>query len=125
VDFAVSVQFLGFSIHFKWQTVRKSSLTVIKFCYFAYLLFLTTLCVIVIRWAPAVQNIFYQGSKRKLVPGNQNQEKLLHFFNCAATMMTEQLQNLALDSASDFTDLLIQPLVVVLLITLSPVAIFL
>jgi hypothetical protein len=61
------------------------------------------------RWAPEVQNIFYQGNKRKLVPSNQDQPKLEHFFNCAATMMTEQLQNLALDSVADFIDMLIQP----------------
>ena len=50
------------------------------------------------RWAPEVQNIFYQGNKRKLVPSNQDQLKLEHFFNCAATMMTEH-----------FIDMLIQP----------------
>lgn len=61
------------------------------------------------RWAPEVQNIFYQGNKRKLVPSNQDQDKLEHFFNCAATMMTQQLQNLALDSVADFIDLIIQP----------------
>ena len=56
-----------------------------------------------------MQNIFYQGNKRKQVPSNQDQERLEAFFNCAATLMTEQLQNLALDSLDDFTDLLVQP----------------
>jgi len=60
-----------------------------------------------ISWALEVQNIFYQGSKRKLVPSNQ--DKLEHFFNCAATMMTQHLQSLALDSIADFVDLLVQP----------------
>ncbi len=63
------------------------------------------------RWFPEVQNIFYQGNKRKQVPSNQNQEKLEAFFNCAATLMTEQLQSLALDSIQDFSDLLVQPAV--------------
>ena len=61
------------------------------------------------RWFPEVQNIFYQGNKRKQVPSNHDQEKLEAFFNCAATEMTEQLQNLALDSITDYTDLLVQP----------------
>jgi len=63
--------------------------------------------VIITRWAAEVQNIFYQGNKRKLFPVNQ--DALRHFFNCAATLMTRQLQNLALDSVADFIDLLIQP----------------
>lgn len=66
------------------------------------------------RWFPEVQNIFYQGNKRKQVPSNSDQEKLEAFFNCAATLMTEQMQNLALDSLSDYTDLLVQPPVRVL-----------
>lgn len=61
------------------------------------------------RWCPEVQNIFYQGNKRKLVPSNQDQFKLEHFYNCAATLMTSHLQSLLLDSLSDFTDLLVQP----------------
>lgn len=62
---------------------------------------------VVIRWAPEVQNIFYRGNKRNLIPGSR--DKLEHFFNCAATLMTRHLQNLALDSAADYVDLLIQP----------------
>ncbi len=56
-----------------------------------------------------MQNIFYQGNKRKQVPSNHDQAKLLSFFNCAATLMTDQIQNLAFDSISDYTDLLCQP----------------
>ena len=56
-----------------------------------------------------MQNIFYQGNKRKQVPSNQDQERLEAFFNCAATLMTEQLQNLCLASLSDYTDLMVQP----------------
>jgi len=66
------------------------------------------------RWAAEVQNVFYQGNKRKLFPGSH--DTLQHFFNCAATLMTKQLQNLALVSATDFIDLLIQPPVKVLLL---------
>ena len=64
---------------------------------------------LVFRWFPEIQNIFYQGNKRKQVPSNHDQEKLEAFFNCAATLMTEQLQNLGLNSLSDYTDLLVQP----------------
>jgi hypothetical protein len=64
---------------------------------------------VVFRWFPEVQNIFYQGNKRKQVPSNHDQDKLESFFNCAATEMTEQLQNLALHSIKDYTDLLVQP----------------
>ncbi|KAH3750162.1 hypothetical protein DPMN_184681 [Dreissena polymorpha] len=49
-----------------------------------------------------VQNIFYQGNKRK-------QEKLESFFNCAATLMTENLQLLTLLSLKDYQDLIVQP----------------
>lgn len=61
------------------------------------------------RWFPEVQTIFYQGNKRKQVPSNQEQEKLESFFNCAATLMTENLQQLTLLSIDDYTDLLCQP----------------
>ena len=61
------------------------------------------------KWFPEIQNIFYQGNKRKQVPSNHDQDKLESFFNSAATLMTEQLQNLGLHSLSDFTDLLVQP----------------
>lgn len=61
------------------------------------------------KWFPEVQNIFYQGNKRKQVPSNHDQAKLASFFNCAATLMTEQLQQLALNSIKDYTDLLVQP----------------
>jgi dynein heavy chain len=60
-------------------------------------------------WFPEVQNIYYQGNKRKQVPSNQNEAKLRGFFNCAATLMTEQLQSLALHSISDYTNLVCQP----------------
>ena len=66
-------------------------------------------CDVGCRWFPEVQNIFYQGNKRKQVPSIQDQDRLEAFFNCAATLMTEQLQNLALDSLDDYTDLLVQP----------------
>ena len=61
------------------------------------------------RWFPEVQNIFYQGNKKKLVPSNQDLEKLESFFNCAATLMTDNLQRLCLDSLKDYNDLLVQP----------------
>lgn len=62
-----------------------------------------------LRWFPEVQNIFYQGSKRKYVPSHQDEAKLKSFFNSVATLMTEQLQNLCLHSIEDYTNLIAQP----------------
>ncbi|XP_051841933.1 dynein axonemal heavy chain 7 [Antechinus flavipes] len=59
-------------------------------------------------WFPEVQNIYYQGNKKKQLPTSGSSAKLEAFFNCAATLMTIQLQNLALDSMQDFTDLIAQ-----------------
>ncbi|XP_060137433.1 dynein axonemal heavy chain 7 isoform X1 [Zootoca vivipara] len=61
------------------------------------------------KWFPEVQNIYYQGNKRKQVPTNASSAKLEAFFNCAATLMTQQLQSLALVSMQDFTDLIVPP----------------
>ncbi|XP_068400851.1 dynein axonemal heavy chain 7 isoform X4 [Eschrichtius robustus] len=60
-------------------------------------------------WFPEVQNIYYQGNKKKLLPTGDSSAKLESFFNCAATLMTLQLQDLALVSMQDFTDLIAQP----------------
>ncbi|XP_065736704.1 dynein axonemal heavy chain 7 [Phocoena phocoena] len=60
-------------------------------------------------WFPEVQNIYYQGSKKKLLPTGDSSAKLESFFNCAATLMTFQLQDLTLVSMQDFTDLIAQP----------------
>uniref|UniRef100_A0A8C5KTA7 Dynein axonemal heavy chain 7 n=1 Tax=Jaculus jaculus TaxID=51337 RepID=A0A8C5KTA7_JACJA len=60
-------------------------------------------------WFPEVQNIYYQGNKRKQLPTGDNSAKLESFFNCAATLMTLQLQDLTLVSMQDFTDLIAQP----------------
>ncbi len=73
-----------------------------------------TCCVC--RWFPEVQNIFYQGNKRHLVPTQHEQDKLDAYFNCAATLMTGHLQSLLLDSLNDYVDLLVQPPVHVILI---------
>ncbi|KAJ1187209.1 hypothetical protein NDU88_003988 [Pleurodeles waltl] len=61
------------------------------------------------KWFPEVQNIYYQGNKRKQVPSNANSAKLESFFNTAAALMTTQLQSLALLSIQDYTDLIVQP----------------
>lgn len=63
------------------------------------------------RWFPEVQNIYYQGNKRKQVPSNQNAKRLESFFNAAAVLMTNQLQMLALNSIDDFTKLFCPPAV--------------
>ena len=87
---------------------RENGITLIQCGIDAVLFFRMAFSIdFLISWALEVQNIFYQGSKRKLVPSNQ--DKLEHFFNCAATMMTQHLQSLALDSIADFVDLLVQP----------------
>ncbi|TDH07133.1 hypothetical protein EPR50_G00120640 [Perca flavescens] len=59
-------------------------------------------------WLPEVHNIYYQGCKYELVPASKNMSKLLSFFNCAAALMTSQLQNLAIDSIRDYTHLIAQ-----------------
>ena len=56
-----------------------------------------------------MQNIFYQGNKRKLVPSNQDQAALESFFDCAGTLMTDHLQKLVLASIQEYTDLLVRP----------------
>uniref|UniRef100_UPI00398F1DFB dynein axonemal heavy chain 7 isoform X1 n=2 Tax=Pristiophorus japonicus TaxID=55135 RepID=UPI00398F1DFB len=60
------------------------------------------------KWLPEVQNIYYLGNKRKQVPSHTNSAKLISFFNCAATLMTSQLQSLTLKSIQDYTDLIVQ-----------------
>ena len=61
------------------------------------------------RWFPEVQNIYYQGNKRKLVPSNQNSQRLEAFFSAASVLMTNQLQSLALLSIEDYTKLFCPP----------------
>ncbi|KAI4544306.1 hypothetical protein MG293_004572 [Ovis ammon polii] len=61
------------------------------------------------KWFPEVQNIYYQGNKKKLLPTGDSSAKMESFFNCTATLMTLQLQELALVSMQDFTDLIAQP----------------
>lgn len=72
-------------------------------------LLLVIFASLVCRWCPEVQNIFYQGNKRKLVPSNQDPAKLEHFYNCAATLMAMNLDELMEESLDDYTDLLVQP----------------
>ncbi|XP_041928965.1 dynein heavy chain 7, axonemal isoform X2 [Alosa sapidissima] len=60
------------------------------------------------KWFPEIQHIYYQGNKRKLVPSNSNPAKLQSFFNCVATLMTSHLQSLALESMQDYTHLIAQ-----------------
>ncbi|ELK27728.1 Dynein heavy chain 7, axonemal [Myotis davidii] len=61
------------------------------------------------KWFPEVQNIYYQGNKKKQLPTGESSAKLEAFFNCAAALMTLQLQDLTLSSMQDFTDLIAQP----------------
>ncbi|XP_078119357.1 dynein axonemal heavy chain 7 [Sander vitreus] len=59
-------------------------------------------------WLPEVHNIYYQGCKYEMVPASRNMAKLLSFFNCVATLMTSQLQDLAINSIRDYTHLISQ-----------------
>lgn len=58
-----------------------------------------------------MHNIYYQECRNKSVPASRDVAKLLSFFNCMAALMTAQLQNLALDSVKDYTNLISQNLV--------------
>lgn len=40
------------------------------------------------------------------MPPSSNMAKIESFFNCAAALMTSQLQNLAIDSMRDYTNLI-------------------
>ncbi|KAI1899404.1 hypothetical protein AGOR_G00061430 [Albula goreensis] len=60
------------------------------------------------KWFLDVQQIYYVGNKRKLVPSIHTPCKLQSFFNCAATLMTQHLQSLALESIDDYTRLIIK-----------------
>ncbi|CAH8446304.1 unnamed protein product [Heterobilharzia americana] len=61
------------------------------------------------KWLSEIQNIFYQGNKRKLVPTNDEPARLEAYYRCAATLMTENLQNLGLSSMSDYKNLVCNP----------------
>ena len=60
------------------------------------------------RWISDIQTIFYQGHKRGTVP-SQDDPKFRSFFNNVATLMTQCLQDMALYTIDDFTNLLLTP----------------
>ncbi|XP_018647924.1 putative dynein heavy chain [Schistosoma mansoni] len=60
------------------------------------------------KWLNEIQSIFYHGNRRKLVPTSDEPLKLEAFYRCAATLMTENLQNLGLISMSDYKNLICQ-----------------
>ena len=62
-----------------------------------------------IRWFVEVQNIFYQGNKKKLVPSSSEPLRQKSFFDCAACLMTANLQSLCLSSLSDYETLYVSP----------------
>lgn len=55
-----------------------------------------------------MQKIFYQGNRRKLLPNTNNTSRLRSFFDCAAALMSAQLQELLLTSMTDFTQMISQ-----------------
>lgn len=67
---------------------------------------------VITSWIPEVHNIYYQGCRRKLLPASSKVAKLQSFFNCVAALMTSLLQNLAIDSMKDYTNLISQDTVV-------------
>lgn len=56
------------------------------------------LVIVSSRWLPEVQNIFFQGNRRKQIP----LEHLDSFFDGVAVVMTNQLREMALDSIADY-----------------------
>ena len=50
-----------------------------------------------------------QCGRHGLVPSIQETVKLNHFYNCIATLMTDQLRNLILDSLTEYTELIVKP----------------
>ncbi|NXN97801.1 DYH7 protein, partial [Rhinopomastus cyanomelas] len=65
--------------------------------------------ILLTKWLPEVQQIFYRSCKRKKAPIDASMATFECFFNCAATLMTQHLQHLLLHSIQDFTDLIVQP----------------
>ncbi|TSM60567.1 Dynein heavy chain 7, axonemal [Bagarius yarrelli] len=63
--------------------------------------------VLLNKWIPVVQQIYYHGSKRKLLPPHTKPSQLQSFFNCAATLMSSQLDGLVLKSIHDYRCLIV------------------
>ncbi|XP_033843048.1 dynein axonemal heavy chain 7 [Periophthalmus magnuspinnatus] len=59
-------------------------------------------------WMTEVQSIFYRGAKKKQVPNNSSSSRFKSYFNCAAALMTRQLQELLLMSMSDYSQMITQ-----------------
>ena len=57
----------------------------------------------VYRWFKDVQNIFYLGNKRKMVPLDDSH--LERFFDSVSVLMSNILRQLALDSIADYSEL--------------------
>ena len=54
------------------------------------------------RWLGEVHINYHQAYTRRLVPSNSVSSRQA-YFNCAAALMTSQLQSLVLDSMTDYT----------------------
>ena len=74
---------------------------------YTYAQSLHTLNIIIIqcRWFPEVQNIFYNGNKRKQIPLAQ----LDQFFESSAVLMTNILRELALNSILEYEQVFCPP----------------
>lgn len=53
--------------------------------------------------------MFFQGNKRKLVPNSHEPNKQKSFFDCAACLMTANLQSLCLNSLADYESIFVTP----------------
>lgn len=53
--------------------------------------------------------MFFQGNKRKLVPNSHEPAKQKSFFDCAACLMTSNLQSLCLNSLIDYESIFVLP----------------
>uniref|UniRef100_A0AAY4BUE2 EF-hand domain-containing protein n=1 Tax=Denticeps clupeoides TaxID=299321 RepID=A0AAY4BUE2_9TELE len=74
--------------------------------FFGVYINVTTNLLLYHRWFPQVRQRYSENRKRRVVPSNP--EKLKSFFNCVTTLMTSQLQTLALESFQDYTHLIAQ-----------------
>lgn len=61
---------------------------------------------LLLSWLLDVQDIYYEASRKLLVPLSSEPTNLQSFFNSLAVLMTSQLQELALFSLRDYTSLI-------------------
>ena len=70
-----------------------------------YMRYNNNIIIIQCRWFPEVQNVFYNGNKRKQIPLAQ----LDQFFESSAVLMTNLLRELALNSILEYEQVFCPP----------------